>query len=112
MNIGLAIRTLRQSRGWVQEELAFRCNTTGATISRIEQGKAQPSLAMLKALAHGFGVEMFQLVAQAEGITKPTLTRSDDPMGREAIQHFDALTTAQKKAVLDLMRAMIQPASR
>ncbi len=112
MNIGLAIRTLRQSRGWVQEELAFRCNTTGATISRIEQGKAQPSFTMLKALAHGFGVEMFQLVANAEGITSPQVRQSEDPMGREAIQYFEALTTAQKRAVLDLMRALTQPASR
>ena len=112
MNIGLAIRTLRQSRGWVQEELAFRCNTTGATISRIEQGKAQPSFTMLKALAQGFGMEMFQLVAHAEGATQPQVTRSDDPMGREALQHFEVLTTAQKRAVLDLMRTMTHPASR
>lgn len=67
MNIGETIRKLREERHWTQEELAARANITAANISRIENGKHGPSVQLLEALAHAFGLKVYQLIAIAEG---------------------------------------------
>lgn len=109
MDFGYAIRTLREERGWVQEELAFRCNTTSATISRIEQGRAQPSFSMLHALAHGFGLTLSELIAVSEGAKRPPPSPTEDPLDNEATQLFKSLSPIQKAACLSFIRAMLRP---
>lgn len=108
MNIGLAVRMLRQERQWPQEELAFRCHTTGATISRIEQGKTAPSIAMLESLAQGLETSAHALIALAEGVSLPQSTRTEAPIDREAAQLFQALPAEQKPVFIQLMRAVLK----
>ena len=47
MDIGLALRQLRQQRGLTQEELAYRCELTKGFISQVERNLASPSIASL-----------------------------------------------------------------
>lgn len=88
MDIGQAIHALRQARGWTQEELAFNCNTTAATISRIEAGKAMPGWTLLQGLADVFGLKLFQLIALAEGVQLPTEPALYDQREERLLQRY------------------------
>jgi len=68
VQLGKTIRNLRESRGWNQEEFAFRCGTTTANLSRIETGKHGPSQDLLQVIAKSLGMQVSQLFALAEGL--------------------------------------------
>jgi transcriptional regulator with XRE-family HTH domain len=53
---GKRIRELRQAKGMTQEDLADRCGLFRTYMSRIETGKANPTLTMIHALADSIGV--------------------------------------------------------
>jgi transcriptional regulator with XRE-family HTH domain len=53
---GNRIRELRQAKGMTQEDLADRCGLFRTYMSRIETGKANPTLTMIHALADSIGV--------------------------------------------------------
>lgn len=53
---GQRIRELRQAKGMTQEDLADRCGLFRTYMSRIETGKANPTLTMIHALADSIGV--------------------------------------------------------
>ncbi len=69
MNIGRAIRRLRERRNWTQEELAHRVGTSTANLSRIETGKHGASETLKTLLAREFDIRVSELVAMAEGST-------------------------------------------
>ena len=48
----------RKSQNLTQKELSERTGITQADISRIEKGIRNPSLEMLKRLAHGLGMQL------------------------------------------------------
>ena len=56
--IGARIKTLREARGWTQGQLAYKCDTTPAQISRMENNERPGARAVTLAL-----------VAQALGTT-------------------------------------------
>lgn len=49
-----SIRSLRETRGWTQEELAKRAGVTRQTINAIENDKYNPTLALAITLARLF----------------------------------------------------------
>jgi ribosome-binding protein aMBF1 (putative translation factor) len=57
-NIMLALLKARKSQNLTQKELSNRTGITQADISRIENGTRNPSLAMLKRLAEGLGMQL------------------------------------------------------
>lgn len=57
-NIINALIEARKSQHLTQKELANRTGITQADISRIENGTRNPSLAMLKRLAEGMGMQL------------------------------------------------------
>lgn len=58
MFIGARLAEIRKARHLDQYELAELAGTTGATVSRLENGQRQPSLAIAKALAAGLGCDV------------------------------------------------------
>jgi transcriptional regulator with XRE-family HTH domain len=58
---GDRIRQLRQAAGMTQEDLAERCGLFRTYMSRIETGKANPTLSMICALATSLGVPVVEL---------------------------------------------------
>jgi len=60
---GLHLRSLREQRGWSQQELADRANITKKTVYRIETARASPTLDMLICLAEGLEITLRDLVS-------------------------------------------------
>ena len=57
-NIMLALLKARKSQNLTQKELSERTGITQSDISKIEKGTRNPSLAMLKRLAEGMGMQL------------------------------------------------------
>ena len=57
-NIINALIEARKSQNLTQQDLSDRTGITQADISRIENGTRNPSLAMLKRLAEGLGMQL------------------------------------------------------
>lgn len=67
MDIGEAIKTLRQKQGWTQAELGEKCGMSTNAISSIETGKAWPPKNTVERLCQAFGVPAsFLLMASIE----------------------------------------------
>lgn len=54
--IGLRIAILRVEKGWSQAELAKRIGVSASAVGMYEQGRREPSLALLVCLAQTLGV--------------------------------------------------------
>ena len=59
---GTRIRRLREEAGLSQAEMAERAGTTQDRVSRIERGRTEPTLAMLRRLASALGTCVEDLV--------------------------------------------------
>ena len=62
VRLGRRLRLLRVERAMSQEEMCARAGITQAYLSRIENGRAEPKLAVLAALAHALRIKLCDLV--------------------------------------------------
>jgi transcriptional regulator with XRE-family HTH domain len=63
---GAAVRSLREDRGWSQEQLAARAALNRSYMGEIERATAMPSLATAAKLAHALDVSLSTLIARCE----------------------------------------------
>ncbi|KAB8050498.1 helix-turn-helix domain-containing protein [Janthinobacterium rivuli] len=63
---GLAVRQLREGRGWSQERLAEAADLNRSFIGEIERGAATPSLLTVEKLASALGIGLAGLMARCE----------------------------------------------
>ncbi|RVT51313.1 helix-turn-helix domain-containing protein [Rubrivivax albus] len=63
---GARVRELRLASGLTQEDLAEHCGLFRTYMSRIETGVANPTLAMIEALATSLGVSIAELFPEPE----------------------------------------------
>jgi transcriptional regulator with XRE-family HTH domain len=56
------IRTLRQEKGWSQEEYADRAEIHRTYVSDIERGRRNPTITVVEKLAMPFGVSASSLL--------------------------------------------------
>lgn len=66
LDIGQKLKTIRQSRGLSQRELAARAGLTNGTISLIEQNRTSPSVASLKSLLDAIPISMAEFFSTFE----------------------------------------------
>lgn len=59
---GLAIRLLRTTKGWTQEQLGFEADLTRAYISSIELNQKEPSITTIAKLAQAFGMTLSEMM--------------------------------------------------
>ncbi|HYP56407.1 MAG TPA: helix-turn-helix transcriptional regulator [Solirubrobacterales bacterium] len=64
--LGAAVRQLREKRGRTQEEIGEAAGLTGATVSLIERGHANPTWATVRDLAEALDIPMGQLAKLAD----------------------------------------------
>jgi ribosome-binding protein aMBF1 (putative translation factor) len=65
---GLAVRRRRTQIGLSQESLADMASVERAYVSALERGKRNPTLLTQTRIAAALGVQLQQLIADAEGI--------------------------------------------
>jgi transcriptional regulator with XRE-family HTH domain len=70
--LGLAVRTLRVGAGLSQVELGSRAELHPSSISKIENGRADPSWGNLRRIAKGLGVPLDELAELAERLERET----------------------------------------
>ncbi len=63
---GIAVRRLREARGWSQERLAGRANLNRSYMGEIERAVAMPSLATAAKLAQALDVSLSELISRCE----------------------------------------------
>lgn len=67
-DFGIAVRQLRELRGWSQELLAEQSNLHRTYVGEVERGLVTPSLVTLHKLSGALGVGAAELLARAEQI--------------------------------------------
>lgn len=61
--IGRRVATLRDARGWSQEELAERAGLSAGYVAHVEGGSRRPTVMALDALARALDVPLWRLFA-------------------------------------------------
>lgn len=64
--LGVCVRELRLASGLTQVEFAERCGFYQTYLSRVETGRANPTLNALEVLANGLGMSVFDLFEQVK----------------------------------------------
>ena len=65
---GARVRDLRLAKGYTQEAFADRCGFFRTYLSRVETGRANPTLNAIKVIADALGLSITELFRQAEKI--------------------------------------------
>ena len=60
--IGQRIRTLRESKGITQQDLAAACNFEKTNMSRIEAGRTNPTISTLYKISQALEITISELV--------------------------------------------------
>jgi len=107
LQVARAVRDLRRERNLSQRQLAARMEVPRTYISKIENGKATPTLSSLERLARALEVDICSLVHDARSRrNEETASLLADPFLAEIapyIAHIDAL---QRSIFLNQVRDM------
>lgn len=76
-NIGRSIRSLRHIKGFTLKDLAEKTSCSESLISKIENGKAQPSLTMLHRIVHSLDITITVLFDESRA-DRGVVTRAGD----------------------------------
>lgn len=99
VRFGKEIRRRRVALGLTLEQLAERSGLTPNYIGTVENGRRDPSLSTIGALARGLGISAGELLGGVADLS---------PQAIEAAQLFDATTPELQAAMLALLRAMLR----
>ncbi len=111
--VAAAVRDLRHVRNLSQRQLAARMSVPRTYISKIENGKAMPTLSSLDRLARALQVDISALLRDA-----PTRHRDEtalllnDPFLAEVAKYAQHLTSTQKAIFLNHVRELSQSRNR
>jgi transcriptional regulator with XRE-family HTH domain len=96
---------LRKEHGWSQTELGERADVHITHLSRLENGKSQPSVEMLQKLARVFGVSMDYLMDEEADELTPVSIK--DKTLAERIELLDELSDADRQTVINVIDSML-----
>ena len=99
MDVKERIRQLMNERGWSEYRLAKNCDIPQPTFTSIFRRNSIPSITTLERICNGFGITLAQFFAEGE-LTEIT------PDLKEVFDHWMALTSEQREAMLIMMRLL------
>ncbi len=103
--IGRRISKLRRDRGWTQEHLAERANTSAPYVARIEAGTKRPTVDMLDAIAKALDVPLWRLFTSGR---LTAVERESMEAGRDLAAAVGKLDTAGVRALVEVARRMVR----
>ncbi len=107
IQIATAVRDLRHVRNLSQRQLAARMNVPRTYISKIENGKAMPTLSSLDRLAKALDVDMSALLRDANTRhSNETSMLTADPFLAEIAAYTSKLDTLQRAIFLNHVREL------
>ncbi|AXC09817.1 transcriptional regulator, XRE family [Acidisarcina polymorpha] len=107
LQVARAVRDLRHERNLSQRQLAGRMQVPRTYISKIENGKATPTLSSLERLAHALEVDICHLVHDARSRRHDeTATILADPFLAEIAPYVAHLDGLQRSIFLNQVRDM------
>ncbi len=113
LQVATAVRDLRRVRNLSQRQLAGRMNVPRTYISKIENGKAMPTLNSLDRLARALQVDISALLRDApKRHQNETDLLTADPFLAEIAKFAPHLTATQKSIFLNHVRELAQTRSR
>jgi transcriptional regulator with XRE-family HTH domain len=113
LQVATAVRDLRRVRNLSQRQLAGRMNVPRTYISKIENGKAMPTLNSLDRLARALQVDISALLRDApRRHQNETDLLTADPFLAEIAKFAPHLTATQKSIFLNHVRELAQTRSR
>jgi len=104
MDIAKRIKYIREKKGMSQKELITAVGLGAPMYSRIETGKAEPSLTTLEKIAKALGVKLvdfFEVDDKLEDIN------SFDASLMEKVKTIEALNSEEKKMVFAFVDALV-----
>src|SRR5277367_5435569 len=113
LQVATAVRDLRHVRNLSQRQLAARMGVPRTYISKIENGKAMPTLSSLDRLARALQVDISALLRDAPRRHQDeTAVLTTDPFLAEIAKYAEHLTSTQKSIFLNHVREIAQGHSR
>ncbi|MDE1155084.1 MAG: helix-turn-helix domain-containing protein [Acidobacteriaceae bacterium] len=113
IQVATAVRDLRRVRNLSQRQLAARMNVPRTYISKIENGKAMPTLSSLDRLARALQVDISALLRDAPTRHKDeTALLMTDPFLAEIAKYAQHLNATQKSIFLNQVREFAQGRTR
>ncbi len=107
LQVATAVRDLRRVRNLSQRQLAGRMNVPRTYISKIENGKAMPTLSSLERLAKALQVDISALLRDAKTRHKDeAAVLMTDPFLAEIAQFCSQLDALQKSIFLNHVREL------
>jgi len=107
LQVATAVRDLRRVRNLSQRQLAGRMNVPRTYISKIENGKAMPTLSSLERLAKALQVDISALLRDAKTRHKDeAAVLMADPFLAEIAQFCSQLDALQKSIFLNHVREL------
>jgi len=107
LSVSTAVRDLRHVRNLSQRQLAARMNVPRTYISKIENGKAMPTLSSLDRLARALQVDISALLRDTPNHHKDeTAVLMGDPFLAEIAKFSAHLTATQKSIFLNHVREL------
>ena len=121
--LGKNIRFWREARGFTQEELAFRAQTSSSYISKMELGKENPTITVLERIAKALAIDPCMLLLNtcrcAENAKKkqicdqqPVLTDYQEAFDRAPPEVQCAVYTLLEKVCKKDSHETVKPGSR
>lgn len=109
IQVAAAVRDLRRVRNLSQRQLAGRMGVPRTYISKIENGKAMPTLSSLDRLARALEVDISALLRDAPRRHQDeTAVLTTDPFLAEIARYAEHLTSTQKSIFLNHVRELAQ----
>jgi transcriptional regulator with XRE-family HTH domain len=113
LRVSAQVKEIRKSRHLSQRQLAGRMQVPRTYISKIENGKAIPTLGSLERLAAALDVDVSQLVRDGRSRREEETTRIlADPFLAELAQYLPKLEPLQRSLVLNQARERARDALR
>ena len=107
LQVAQAVRDLRHVRNLSQRQLALRMNVPRTYISKIENGKAMPTLSSLERLANALQVDISALLRDAQGRHRDeAAVLMTDPFIAEIAGYASQLDAVQRSIFLNHVREM------